>query len=64
MRNAFFPWSASSLFNHETACQASEKLMKSDRFSNVGVHPSHLFKLELFFLDKMRYFYSIDFTIN
>ena len=50
--------------NHETACQASEKLMKSDRFSNVGVHPPHLFELELFFLDKKRYFYSIDFTIN
>ena len=41
-------------FNHETACQASEKLMISDRYfpSNVGVHPLHLFKLELFFLDK------------
>ena len=38
--------------NPETACQASEKLIKSDRFSNVGVLPSHLFELELFFLDK------------
>ena len=53
MRNFFFSRGVPRIFfNHETACQASEKLMKSHRFSNVGVHPSHLFELELFFLDK------------
>ena len=53
MRKICFSRGVPRIFlNHETACQASEKLMKSDRFSNVGVHPPHLFELKLFFLDK------------
>ena len=53
LREIFFPVEClESFWTMRQPVKQAKKLMKSDRFSNVGVHPSHLFELELFFLDK------------